>query len=89
VVFFKLQLIEIASLNLAHRRYLGCNLDELLPDHSRLSRIRQRLGLDIFRRFFDHVVGLCQEAGLVWGRSSSLMPPKCGPMQPSTLLYPA
>ncbi len=43
VVFFKLQLIEIASLDLAHRWYLGYNLDEPLPDHSSLSRIRQRL----------------------------------------------
>ena len=57
VVFFKLQLvmffegirserqlIETASLNLAHRWYLGYALDEALPDHSSLTRIRQRLG---------------------------------------------
>jgi transposase len=81
VVFFKLQLvkffegmrserqlIETASLNLAHRWYLGYALDEELPDHSRLTRIRQRLGIDIFQRFFAQVVDLCQEAGLVWGR---------------------
>src|SRR5918993_1721861 len=81
VVFFKLQLvmffegirserklIETASLNLAHRWYLGYALDEALPDHSSLTRIRQRLGVDIFQRFFELVVDLCQEAGLVWGR---------------------
>jgi transposase len=81
VVFFKLQLvmffegirserhlIEIASLNLAHRWYLGYALDEELPDHSSLTRIRQRLGVDTFQRFFERVVDLCQEAGLVWGR---------------------
>jgi transposase len=81
VVFFKLQLvmffegirserqlIETASLNLAHRWYLGYALDEPLPDHSSLTRIRQRLGIDIFQRFFEQVVDLCQEAGLVWGR---------------------
>src|SRR6187401_2733483 len=81
VVFFKLQLvmffegirserklIETASLNLAHRWYLGYALDEELPDHSSLTRIRQRLGVDIFQRFFEQVVDLCQEAGLVWGR---------------------
>src|SRR5215203_4579937 len=33
-----------------------------------LTRIRQRLGIDIFQRFFEQVVDLCQEAGLVWGR---------------------
>jgi transposase len=81
VVFFKLQLIlffeglrserqliEIASLNLAHRWYLGYNLDEPLPDHSSLSRIRTRLGLAVFRRFFDRVVELCQDADLIWGK---------------------
>ena len=81
VVFFKLQLvmffegirserqlIETASLNLAHRWYLGYALDEDLPDHSSLTRIRQRLGIDIFQRFFEKIVDLCQEAGLVWGR---------------------
>src|SRR5918995_326432 len=81
VVFFKLQLviffegirserplIETASLNLAHRWYLGYALDEELPDHSSLTRIRQRLGIDIFQRFFEKIVDLCQEARLVWGR---------------------
>jgi transposase len=81
VVFFKLQLvmffegirserklIETASLNLAHRWYLGYALDEKLPDHSSLSRIRQRLGIDTFQRFFEKIVDLCQEAGLVWGK---------------------
>src|SRR4029450_2182154 len=51
-----------------HRWYLGYALDEDLPDHSSLTRIRQRLGLAIFERFFEKVVDLCQEAGLVWGR---------------------
>jgi transposase len=81
VVFFKLQLvmffegirserklIETATLNLGHRWYLGYALDEDLPDHSSLTLIRQRLGIDIFQRFFEKVVDLCQEAGLVWGR---------------------
>ena len=39
-----------------------------MPDHSRLTRIRQRLGVAIFERFFAKVVDLCQEAGLVWGK---------------------
>src|ERR671939_350877 len=81
VGFFKLQLImffegirserrliETASLNLAHRWYLGYHLDEPLPEHSSLTRIRSRLGLEIFHRFFERVVELCQAAGLVWGK---------------------
>jgi transposase len=67
-VFFKRKLIETASLHLAHRWYLGYALDEDLPDHSRLPRIRQRLGIEIFQRFFEKIVDLCQEAGLVWGQ---------------------
>jgi transposase len=62
------QLIATASLNLAHRWYLGYAHDEDLPDHSSLTRIRQRLGIDVFLRFFEQIVDLCQEAGLVWGR---------------------
>jgi hypothetical protein len=62
------KLIETASLNLAHRWYLGYALDEPLPDHSSLTRIRQWLGIDVFQRFFEQVVELCQDAGLVWGK---------------------
>jgi transposase len=81
VIFFKLQLVmffegirserklvETASLHLAQRWYLGYALDEPLPDHSSLTRIRQRLGVEIFVRFFEQIVDLCQEAGLIWGR---------------------
>jgi transposase len=65
------QLIETASLNLAHRWYLGYALDEDFLDHSSLTRIRQPLGVDLFQRFFEQVVALCQEADLVRGRELS------------------
>ncbi len=81
VVFFKLHLVmffegirserkllEQASYNLAMRWYVGYNLDEPLPDHSSLSKIRARLGLPVFRRFFDVVTEQCVHAGLVWGK---------------------
>ena len=61
-------MIETANLNLAHRWNLGYALDEELPDHSSLTRIRQRLGVDVFQRFFEKIVDLCQREGLVWGR---------------------
>jgi hypothetical protein len=38
-----------------------------LPDHSSLTRIRERFGLEVFRRFFERIVEECFEAGLVWG----------------------
>src|SRR3970040_2709411 len=80
VVFFKLHLIaffegisserrlmETAHLHLAHRWYLGYDLDEPLPDHSSLSKIRSRYGVETFQRFFERIVELCIEAGLVEG----------------------
>ena len=81
VVFFKLQLVmffdgirserqlmRLAADRLSVRWYLGYNLDDPLPDHSSLTRIRARYGLEVFRRFFDAIVAQCQQAGLVWGR---------------------
>ena len=50
------------------RWYAGYNLDEPLPDHSSLSKIRTRLGLPVFRRFFEAIVEQCARAGLVWGK---------------------
>jgi hypothetical protein len=41
------------------RWYLGYNLDEALPDHSSLTRIRARYGLHVFRRFFEAIVEQC------------------------------
>src|SRR3954469_13214204 len=79
VIFFKLQLVmffegirserqlsQTAKLTLAPRWYLGYALDEDLPDHSSLTRIRQRPGIEIFQRFFEQIVDLCQEAVLAW-----------------------
>lgn len=81
IVFFKLQLVmffeDIRSERqlmcqeadrLSIRWYLGYNLDEALPDHSSLTRIRTRYGVEVFRRFFETVVDQCQQAGLVWGK---------------------
>lgn len=81
VVFFKLQLVlffeglrserqllALAADRLSVRWYLGYDLDEPLPDHSSLTRIRDRYGIEVFRRFFDAIVTQCQQAGLVWGR---------------------
>src|SRR2546421_629272 len=81
VVFFKLQLVIFfegirserqlmrhAADRLSVRCYIGYDLGELLPDHSSLTRIRERYGVDVFRRFFDAIVEQCQQAGLVWGK---------------------
>jgi transposase len=62
------QLMEVAADRLSIRWFLGYDLHEPLPDHSSLTRIRERYGLEIFRRFFERIVKLCVEAGLVWGK---------------------
>jgi hypothetical protein len=43
-------------------------VNEPVPVQSSLTRIHQRLGVEIFELFFERVVDLCREAGLVWGR---------------------
>ena len=80
VVFFKLQLIaffegirserllmETVNLNIAHRWFTGYDIDEAVPDHSSLSTIRERYGMEIFQQFFEKIVELCLDAGLVRG----------------------
>jgi len=80
IVFFKLQLVmffegsrserhlmRLVADRLSARWYVGYDLHEALPDHSSLTKIRERYGVDIFRRFFDAVLAQCQQAGLVWG----------------------
>ena len=59
--------MEIAADRLSIRWFLGYDLDEPLPDHSNLTRIRKRYGLEVFRRFFEKIVEECFKAGLVWG----------------------
>jgi transposase len=80
VVFFKLQLVmffedlrserqlmSVVADRLSLRWYLGYDLFEPLPDHSSLTRIRERYGLLVFPRFFERIVEECIEAGLVRG----------------------
>ncbi len=57
-----------AADRLSVRCYIGYDLGESLPDHSSLTRIRNRYGVEVFRRFFEKIVEQCQEAGLVWGK---------------------
>jgi transposase len=81
VVFFKLQLVMFfegirserqlmrhAADRLSVRWYVGYDLGEPLPDHSSLTRIRERYGVEVFRRFFEQIVEQCQQEKLVWGK---------------------
>jgi len=81
IVFFKLQLamffegirserllMRTVADRLSIRWYLGYDLGQPLPDHSSLTKIRERYGLDTFRCFFEAIVERCREARLVWGK---------------------
>jgi transposase len=85
VVFFKLHLVmffeglrcerpllQVVADRLSLRWYLGYDLTEPLPDHSSLTRIRERYGLEVFRTFFERIVEQCLAAGLVWGQELSI-----------------
>lgn len=61
------KLIREAQVNIAYRWFCGYELDESLPDHSSLTRIRQRWGVKRFRKIFRRVVKQCVDAGLVDG----------------------
>jgi len=61
------KLMREAQVNLAYRWFAGYELGAALPDHSSLTRIRQRWGEERFRRIFARVVAQCAQAGLVGG----------------------
>jgi transposase len=56
------RLMREAQVNLAIRWFCGYGLHEALPDHSSLTRIRQRWGAERFRRIFERTVRACLEA---------------------------
>jgi transposase len=56
------RLMREAQVNLAIRWFCGYGLHETLPDHSSLTRIRQRWGAVRFRRIFERTVRACLEA---------------------------
>jgi transposase len=63
------KLMREAQVNPAMRWFAGYRLHEQLPDHSSLTRIRQRWGEERFKRIFQRTVTACREAGLVDGET--------------------
>ena len=63
------KLMRRAQTDIAIRWFAGYRLHEQLPDHSSLTRIRQRWGEERFRRIFKRTVGECVQAGLVDGET--------------------
>lgn len=81
IVFFKLQIIaylygitsdrrlcEEVQCNLAYRWYLDIPLDEAVPDHSSISRIRDRLGTGVFKMVFEKIIDAAKRSGFIEGK---------------------
>ena len=56
------RLMREAQVNIAIRWFIGYGLHERLPDHSSLTRIRQRWGEERFREIFRRTVTACLDA---------------------------
>jgi len=63
------KLMREAQVNIAIRWFAGYRLDERLPDHSSLTKIRQRWGDERFKKIFQKTVQSCIDAGLVNGET--------------------
>ena len=63
------KLMREAQVNLAIRWFAGFRLHEVLPEHSSLTKIRQRWGAEKFKRIFQKTVKMCIDAGLVNGET--------------------
>jgi transposase len=61
------RLMREAQVNLAIRWFIGYALHETLPDHSSLTRIRQRWGAERFRNIFEQTVKACIAAKVATG----------------------
>src|SRR5215210_1441722 len=77
-VYFRMQLVayfngitkdrrlcEEVHDNLAYRWFCRLSLADDVPDHSSLTRIRDRLGEEVFATVFRQIVALCRKKGLV------------------------
>jgi len=77
-VYFRMQLVayfygitkdrrlcEEVRYNLAYRWFCRLSLDDDVPDHSSLTRIRDRLGEEVFEAVFLRIVAQCRQKGLV------------------------
>lgn len=58
--------------SLALRRFLGIGLSEETPDHSSLTRIRDRLPLSVHEEVFRYILFVIEQHGLLKGKSAGV-----------------
>ena len=61
------QLCEEVGYNLAYRWFCKLSLQDRVPNHSSMTRIRDRMGEETFKKIFLTVVEQCRSAGLLKG----------------------
>jgi len=61
------QACEEIQYNLAYRWFCRLALEDTVPDHSSLSKIRDRLGEETFKKIFDQIIKICINKKLVDG----------------------
>ena len=69
------RLMADIQVNMAYRWFLGYDLDEVIPDHSVLSKARVRFGMAVFEKFFNFSIELCRKAGLLGEGQFMWIPP--------------
>lgn len=55
--------------SLSLRKFLGVSLSEATPDHSSLTRVRDRLPLAVHQKAFDLVLAIAADSGLLKGKT--------------------
>ena len=81
VLFFRMQLIgylyniqsdrrlcEEIHLNIAYRWFCGLNLDDKIPNHSSITRIRDRFGTGTYEKIFNTLLDQWRSQGIVKGK---------------------
>jgi len=61
------ELMDTIPMRLDWMWFLGYDLDDKIPNHSVLSKARNRWGAKAFKLFFERIVGQCVHAGLIDG----------------------
>jgi transposase len=61
------ELIRIIPERLDYMWFLGYGLDDIIPNHSVLSKARKRWGKEVLVALFSRIVAQCVRAGLVEG----------------------
>ena len=59
------QICEEVGYNLAYRWFCKLSLKDSVPDHSSMTRIRDRFGEETFERIFTQILDQCRKSGLV------------------------